>query len=578
MDIAKTSFVVVDTETTGTSASNNRIIEIGAVRVLEGAIVDEYSQLIHPGQQIPAHITRLTRITNGMVYGMPRVEQVLPSFIDFLGDGILVAHNLSFDMGFLNAELARAELPAIDNTSLCTLRLARRLLKGLRSKGLSALAAFYGIKIKGRHRALGDAKATAEVLTRFLERLADENAIFKTDDLIKFQFTSYAPKKGTRKRLVELRDTRVPEIPPKPGVYLFKGKKGQVIYVGKAKSLNSRVRSYFTSIEAHSSHTRKLIERIHTIDWKELDSELEALIEESRLIKTLKPRYNRAQKKYRNRPFIRLSMQDTYPKVTLSSYLVEDGSEYFGPIGSKRQASMILDLINRFFLLRECDEGTFQRGKACLYTDIKRCPAPCKQQITPEDYAIEVGRVRAFLIGAEMGDIMERLHASMVSASVEMDYELAAAYRDQGELVTSLMARQECIASPVLQHNAVVIDRSVDDGLWRLLFIRHGRLLETQIVSARPTDFFRPSVFDALHRCFEEEQEAQIRYYKAEIEEVRLLAHWLYVHRDEVVKYDYQPGESIHSFGEALWQQLITLPDSKAEQFSSLKKTNLFSD
>ena len=494
-----------------------------------------------------------------MVYGMPKAEEVLPVFTEFLGTSILVAHNLSFDMGFLNAELHRANLPAIDNTSLCTLRLARRLLKGLRSKGLTALAAFYGIKIKGRHRALGDATATAEILIRFLNQLVDEKDIRRTDDLIKFQFTTYAPKKGTRKRLVELRDKSVPGIPAKPGVYLFKGKRDQVIYVGKAKTLSTRVRSYFTSIEAHSSHTRKLIEHIHSIDWKETDSELEALIEESRLIKELKPRYNRAQKKYRNRPFIRLSVQDQFPSVTLSTYIVEDGAEYFGPLGSKKQGAMILDLINRFFLLRECGESTFQRNEKCLYMDLKRCPAPCIEGISPEDYAEEVARVRNFLKGKDLGRVLEKLQADMVSASVEMDYEQAALFRDLGELVSGLMARQECIASPVLQHNAVVVDRSVDDGFWRLLFIRYGRLMETVLIPASPEPAYRTLLQDGISRCFVEDKEEQIRYFKPEIEEVRLLAHWLYVHREDAIKIDYQPGLSMEDFETEVWRQFGTL-------------------
>ena len=559
MDIADTSFVVVDTETTGTSATNNRVIEIGAVQVLGGEIVDEFSQLIHPGQLIPSHITRLTNITNGMVYGKPKAEEVLPVFTEFLADSIMVAHNLSFDMGFLNAELQRASLPSIDNSALCTLRLARRLLKGLKSKGLSALASFYGIKIKGRHRALGDATATAKVLLRFLDQLADEKDMRRTEDLIRFQFTSYAPKKGTRKRLVQLRDQSVPLIPAKPGVYLFKGKRDQVIYVGKAKTLSSRVRSYFTSIEAHSSHTRKLIERIHSIEWKEMDSELEALIEESRLIKALKPRYNRAQKKYRNRPFIRLSVQEPFPSATLSSYIVEDGAEYFGPLGSKKQGSMVLDLIHRFFLLRECGDSTFQRNEKCLYMDLKRCPAPCIDGISPEEYALEVERVREFLQGADLGDVLEKLQAEMVSASVEMDYEQAATFRDLGEMVARLMARQECIASPVLKHNAVVIDRSIGDGFWRLLFIRHGRLLETVIIPSSPGNTYRSEVNGGIIRCFQQKSEEQIRYFKPEIEEVRLLAHWLYVHREDAIKIDYQPGLSLDDFEEVLWEYIGTL-------------------
>lgn len=557
MQIARTPFVVVDTETTGTSASMDRIIEIGAVKVLDGQVVDEFDQLVNPGTLIPSRITRLTRITNGMVFGKPGIDEVLPAFVEFLGDSVLVAHNLSFDMGFLNAELHRLDSHPIDNTSLCTLRLARRLLKGLRSKGLSALAAFYGIEINGRHRALGDAKATAEILLRFLAQLADEKEIHQREDLIKFQFTTYAPRKGTRKRLVELRDTCVPEIPESPGIYQFKGKRGNVIYVGKAKNLRTRVRTYFTSIEAHSAHTRKLVEHIQAIEWRALDSELEALIEESRLIKALKPRYNRAQKYYRNRPFIRLSVHEDFPAATLTSYLVDDGSEYFGPLGGKREGKMVIDLINRFFLLRECGEGTFKKKEKCMYLDLQRCPAPCIKRVSSDAYALEVDRVKTFLSGQGYQDILDLLQAEMVSASVEMDYEQAAMYRDLGEMVVRLMERQECIAAPVLQHNAVVIDRSIDDGVCRMLMVRYGRLIETLLIPLSSDEEHHYVLSQHIGATFGEEEARPERYYKAEVDEIRLLAHWLYVHRSDALKVDLSPGASLEEFTSSVWEQFL---------------------
>ena len=558
MVIAQTPFVVVDTETTGTSPSMDRIIEIGAVKIHDGEIVEKFDQLINPGILIPSRITRLTHITNGMVFDKPGSESVLPDFMHFLGDAVLVAHNLSFDVGFLNAELNRMGAHPIDNTSLCTLRLARRLLKGLRSKGLSALAAFYGIKITGRHRALGDAKATAEILLRFIDRLAEENGIVEKEDLIRFQFTTYAPRKGTRKRLVELRDTCVPDIPEKPGVYQFMSKRGQVIYVGKAKNLRARVRTYFTSIEAHSSHTRKLVEHIQAIEWHEMDSELEALIEESRRIKCLKPKYNRAQRFYRNRPFIRLSVHEEFPTATLTSYLVDDGSEYFGPLRGKQEGKMVLDLINRFFLLRECGEGTFRKKAKCLYHDLQRCSAPCITQVAPNTYALEVERVKDFLLGKGNQDLIDTLQAAMVSASVEMDYEEAALYRDLGDLVVRLMARQECIAAPVLQHNAVVIDRSIDDGLCRMLLVRYGRLLETVSIPIPPDKHHHELLSEHINNAFVVDTDRPERYYKAEIEEIRLLAHWLYVHRDDALKVDFLPEMTSEELVGIVWSQFVS--------------------
>src|SRR5690554_4021882 len=164
-------FVIVDTETTGTQAEDDRLLEVAAVRVQGGEIQDTFSQLINPGRTVPRRITQLTGITTGMVFDQPPAAEVLPRLLAFLGDGVFTAHNVSFDRRFLNAELERLSLPTIKNQQLCTLRLARRLLPGLESKGLTALAQFYGIRNEARHRAHGDALATAEVLLHLLKLL-----------------------------------------------------------------------------------------------------------------------------------------------------------------------------------------------------------------------------------------------------------------------------------------------------------------------------------------------------------------------------------------------------------------------
>ena len=144
MDTDRAEFVIVDTETTGSRAGEDRIIEIGAVRLVGGEVVDTFQQLIDPGCHVPHRITRLTGISTGMVYGQPSAAEVLPGFVDFLGDAILVAHNLPFDARFLDVALAEAGLPPLQNPSLDTLRLARRLLSSLPSKGLSKLTQHFG--------------------------------------------------------------------------------------------------------------------------------------------------------------------------------------------------------------------------------------------------------------------------------------------------------------------------------------------------------------------------------------------------------------------------------------------------
>ena len=554
MHLSETPFVVVDTETTGVRPASDRLIEIAAVRLVGGETAGEFSALINPGCAIPHRITRITGISTGMVYDQPTAETVLPAFLNFLGDDVLVAHNLSFDLGFINAELARLRRPNLANPTLCTLRLARRLLRGLKSKGLSSLIEFFGIPVDDRHRALGDARATAVVLQRFLDQLAYEHGLESRDDVLRFQFATYAGKKGAPRRLAKIRTEVLPRLPEMPGVYFMKDRNGQILYVGKAKNLKARVRSYFNAIEAHASRTRNLIESVADVEWTVYDSELEALLEESRLIKVHKPRFNRAQKFYRHRPFLRLGTDEPFPRITLASYLIDDAAEYFGPLAGRRHGELILDLINRFFLLRECDDATFKRKTTCLYEDMHRCSAPCQaRERSPASYQAEVQRVKAFLSGHGGAEVLARLEAAMKDAAAAMDFEMAAHYRDTIEIVGGLLEKQRLIAAPVLEHHGVVVDRTIRDGRQRAHVVRYGRLFATHLYPCPAPPEWRDALYRKILDAFSGSVERPERYMKAEIEEVNVLARWLYQHRDAVEKIDWNPSVSLDDYVQRIW-------------------------
>lgn len=167
--LAEIPFVVVDVETTGGRPPGDRIIEIAAVRVRGSRIEREWSTLVDPGRSIPGFIQRLTGIDGRMTTAAPPFEGVVEPFLDILGGGPFVAHNATFDWRFVNAELLRARGARLTNAKLCTVRLARRLLPHVRRRNLDALAHLFGIEVEGRHRALGDARATARILQRLLD-------------------------------------------------------------------------------------------------------------------------------------------------------------------------------------------------------------------------------------------------------------------------------------------------------------------------------------------------------------------------------------------------------------------------
>lgn len=532
MKIDDAVFVVTDTETTGTSAARNRLLEIAAVKVRGGEVIDTFSRLINPGCAVPRRITELTGISTAMVFDQPPASEVLPEYLAFLGDGVMVAHNLPFDLGFLEAELGRMGRSWPGNPGLCTLRLARRLLRGLRSKSLSSVAAFYGFQIKNRHRALGDAELTARILLRLLSSLAFSPGLDTLEEVLAFQYSSYASTSTTPKHLKRIREEVLPSLPDRPGVYFMKDRKGEVIYIGKALRLRTRVRSYFSAIEAHPPRTRNLVEAVRDIAWEETGSELGALLLESRLIKTHKPRFNRAERRYRNRPFIRLDVTHPFPRIEACTVLKDDGAEYFGPLPGRRLAELVVELINRRFGLRECDDDTFRRGRRCMYAEMGRCSAPCVEPAAVEPYAREVARVRDFLMGRDRS-VLDWLTAEMNRAAGALDFEQARTFRDWIEALTPMLDKQEAIAAPVLDHHAVLVLPGVDPGAWQLMVVRHGRLVDTLTVTPPLEAAAVDALTQALTSHFSTAGERPERYARQEVDEVRILAHWLYVHRHD---------------------------------------------
>jgi len=225
-------FVVLDLETTGTSPGTDAITEIGAVRYVGGELNGTFHTLIDPGADIPPLITVLTGITTAMVIGAPRIEEVLPTLLEFVGDAVIVGHNVRFDKGFLDAAAVRLGYGRMPNRTSDTCALSRRLLaEEVRDHRLATLATHLRSPVTPIHRALEDAKATAHVFFELLQRAGTIGVVY-LEDLMRLPTARGAP------HYAKLRLTD--SLPRKPGVYLFRNGAGEVIYIGKAKELRSR--------------------------------------------------------------------------------------------------------------------------------------------------------------------------------------------------------------------------------------------------------------------------------------------------------------------------------------------------
>jgi len=564
MHVSDATFVVTDTETTGTKAETNRVIEIGAVKVKDGAVVDRFQRLVNPQRSIPGRITKLTGITTGMVFDAPTIEEALPAYLEFLGEGLLTAHNLSFDKGFLDAELERIGREPLSNDTLCTVRLARRLLPGLDSKGLSRLVQFYDIDVDGRHRALGDAEATARVLERLLSQLVFEHEIETVEGLLAFQHRRYQKVRAVPDHLESIRDEQLPDAPEAPGVYVFKNREGTPLYIGKAKDLADRLRTHFTAVESKTARRRKMLQKVRRVDWETTGTELEAILQESRLIKTEKPRYNRAQRRYHSRPYIRLDTAHEYPTISWSRTLADDGAEYYGPVRNREQAELVVDVAGRFFRLRECDDERLRLGRRCLYADMDRCTVPCETD-DRQAYAEELERVRAFLMGRDRS-VLDRLRARMERASEELDFETAAEIRDRIEQLDTILEKQRVVSAPVRQHHAALVHRPEDGDGVDVLFVRFGRFVASVSCEAPPTPDQRERLRDAVHAHFDPDANPPSDLGRRAADEIRLLLHWTYAHREELTALRWTPAEGTEGMADRLADTLGAVASSPAER------------
>jgi DNA polymerase-3 subunit epsilon len=313
-------YIVVDLETTGLRPARAAICEIGAVRVDGLLPAGTFQTLVDPGVPLPRAVASLTGLADRDLRGAPPAETAIRRFVAFAGDAVIVAHNARFDLAFLDREVARLTGRRIAAPVVDTVGLARRLLAGRSSRAdLGSLAHFFGTSVRPCHRALPDAQATAEVLVA-LVGLAQERGAATVADLVELA----APR---RRRVYEKRPL-VFGAPPRPGVYIFRDRHEQALYVGRARDLRARLRSYFRS-ERQRPAVEAALGAVERVEWRVLGSELEAALEELRLIRELRPPANARGGR---------ADRYVYLKPRGAGFVVSRTPTALGPIRSRRRA------------------------------------------------------------------------------------------------------------------------------------------------------------------------------------------------------------------------------------------------
>ena len=266
------------------------------------------------------------------------------------------------------------------------------------------------------------------------------------------------------------------KLPDSPGVYLHKDKLGQVIYVGKAVSLKNRVRQYFQSSRHMDPKVRSMVSQIEEFEYITTGSEMEALILECNLIKKYSPKYNVLLRDDKTYPYIKVTMEETYPRLLKTRQVKKDGSKYFGPYSDAGAVNQIVDLLNQVYALKKCSARVFPKGfRPCLNYHIKQCDGICQGTVSPAEYREKIDHAVEFLRGRTKG-ILSHLEEEMRKASENLDFERAAEYRDYIMAAKALSEKQRVVLQDTKDVDLILVARGAKQRHVVLFFVRDGKL------------------------------------------------------------------------------------------------------
>ena len=290
----------------------------------------------------------------------------------------------------------------------------------------------------------------------------------------------------------EIVQEKLKRIPTYPGVYQFFNSDKNIIYIGKAKNLRNRIRSYFQSKKHQRAKTISLVRIIADLEWIVVRNEVEALMTEANLIKTHRPKYNIDLKDDKTYPFIRIT-NEPYPQVLLTRKIVKDGSKYYGPFTDVGRLRMTLKALHKVFPIRSCsfflDEQVVKEKKVsiCLDYHIKKCEGPCEGLVSQDDYQEMVDRIEDFMKGKTQ-KTESHIAELMNQASTSQQYEEAAMYRDQLDAIRSFKERQSHVATDFEERDVIALAREENLGIAVIIRIRNGRIFSREKLSLQGLD------------------------------------------------------------------------------------------
>lgn len=522
-------FAVIDVETTGGRTGRHRIIEVAAVKLQGQRITGQFASLVNPGRPLPRFVIELTGITPELVEEAPSAAPVLEQLRAFIGDAVLVGHNIGCDLTFLNYEALWHGQAPFGNRALDTEELAAKLLPHLRRPSLDRVAAALGLVPPARHRALADARLAAEVLLRLLDRL-DRSRIRTFADLQAWLASRLAVRQERVRRVRRVLPAAViRSLPERPGIYVFKDAAGEVLYVGKAASLRDRVMQHFTGSALATRRHEGLLDRTASVEHMEASCELEALLLEAERIQELRPPYNVQQRVRSGCPFVRIE-PGPFPRAG-PARTVEGSGTYAGPYRTGREVRHTVATLRRVFLLRSCRRALPARRTAlrvpCVRLGRQLCPAPCAGLVDEAQYGVLVELARLFLVQgkeAALAALDSRL-ATLERNGLAGTWEHAVL-----QLCRARLQRVRRVYRPIeggYAGGALLMAYPSAQGGLSLFFVRDGRLLRRQHVAPGEV------TLDRLARWIDEQRAASPADPLGEAvsgDATNLVLRWIYRH------------------------------------------------
>ena len=470
ISLRETTFVVVDLETTGgrvtarAGTAADAITEIGAVKVRGGVVLGEFGTLVDPQRNIPPQIVQLTGITTAMVCDAPTIGAVLPMFFEFARGAVLVAHNARFDVGFLRAAADRCGIGWRRPQVLCTVQLARRVLsrEEAPSVRLAALARLFAVASEPTHRALDDARATVDVLHALIERVGNQGVHTYAD--LRSYLPDVTPAQRRKRVLAE-------GLPHRPGVYLFRGPTGEVLYVGTAIDLRRRVSQYFNGSDKRG-RIKEMVALAGTVEHVECAHALEAGVRELRMLSAHAPPYNR-RSRFPHRWWWIVLSNEAFPRF--SAVRTPRHDRAVGPFRSRADAADTAALLARFTGVRTCTNRLARsalHGPACPQHEVSPCPAA--RDVMAGQYAAAAGRAAALIDGVDNTALAAAVQ-QIADLAGRQRYESAARLRDHTVTAVEVLWRGQRLRALATLPELVAAAPDGDGG-WQLAVIRYGQL------------------------------------------------------------------------------------------------------